>query len=52
MSILIVSRKTVADLFADAIKEMDHEAAVAHVARVTGQAPETVEAVVQEEQAA
>lgn len=46
---LIVARKTVADLYADAIKEMDHEAAVAHVARVCGQAVETVEAVIAEE---
>lgn len=52
MAHLIVARKTVADLFADAIKEMDHEAAVAHVASVTGQAVETVEAVVQEGQPA
>lgn len=49
MSALIVARKTVADLFADAIKEMDHEAAVAHVARVTGQDAATVEAVIAEE---
>ena len=43
---LIVAKKTVADLYADALKEMDHDDAVMHVAGVTGQDPATVESVI------
>ncbi|RZJ12185.1 MAG: hypothetical protein EOP39_04305 [Rubrivivax sp.] len=42
---LIVSRKTVADLFDDAHKEMDRDDAVMHVAGVTGHEPTTIECV-------
>ncbi|MGQ3051072.1 MAG: hypothetical protein ACT6S0_04745 [Roseateles sp.] len=43
---LIVSRNTVATLYADASKEMTHDDAVLHVAGITGQTPETVEGVI------
>lgn len=46
MADLIVSKTSIERMFTDALKEMDWNRAVLHVAGVTGQDPATIEGVI------
>lgn len=43
---LIVSKTTIKRMFDDALREMDRDRAVLHVAGITGQEPATIEGVI------
>lgn len=47
---MIVPRTHLIDAYKQALKTMDHDAALAHVAAFYGQAPETVQRVIDEEE--
>ena len=46
MASLIVSKTTIERMFDDALREMEWDRAVLHVAGITGQEPSTIEGVI------